>query len=78
MRFQYYPETDSLYIDLAEKPSSDSREVAPGIVLDFDDRGRLVGIDIDHASMVVDWSRLELGSLPLEVQVGPDLGRSGG
>ena len=68
MRFQYYPETDSLYIDLAERPSVDSREVAPGIVLDFDESGRLVGIDIDQASTVVDWSRLELGSLPIEVQ----------
>lgn len=69
MRFQYYPETDSLYIDLAEKPSVDSREVAPGIVLDFDDSGRLVGIDIDQASTLVNWSRLELGSLPIEVQI---------
>ena len=68
MRFQYYSETDSLYIDLAEKPGVDSREVAPGIVLDFDESGRLVGIDIDQASTVVDWSRLELGSLPLEVK----------
>jgi len=68
VRFQYYSETDSLYIDLAEKPGVDSREVAPGIVLDFDESGRLVGIDIDQASTVVDWSRLELGSLPLEVK----------
>ena len=39
MRFQYYPETDSLYIDLAERPSADSREIAPGVVLDFDEAG---------------------------------------
>ena len=71
MRFQYYPETDSLYIDLAERPSVDSREVAPGIVLDFGEGGQLVGIDIDHASQVVSWSRVELGSLPLEVRVTP-------
>ncbi len=69
MRFQYYPETDSLYIDLAERPSADSQEVAPGIVLDFDESRHLVGIDIDHASTLVNWSRLELASLPLEVQV---------
>jgi uncharacterized protein YuzE len=68
MRFQYYPETDSLYIDLAERPGADSREVAPGVVLDFDTAGNLVGIDIDHASEVVDWSRLDIGSLPLEVR----------
>lgn len=67
MRVQYYPETDSLYIDLAERPSADSREVAPGVVLDFDEVGGLVGIDIDHASKVVDWSHLDVGSLPLEI-----------
>jgi uncharacterized protein YuzE len=69
VRFQYYPETDSLYIDLAEKAGVDSREVAPGIVLDFDEVGHLVGIDIDQASTVVNWTRLELNSLPVEVQV---------
>ena len=65
MRFRYYPETDSLYIDLAERPGADSREVAPGVVLDFDAEGRLVGIDIDHASDVVDLSHLEAESVPV-------------
>jgi uncharacterized protein YuzE len=65
MKFHYYPETDSLYIDLAERPGADAREVAPGVVLDFDVDGRLVGIDIDHASKVVNLSRLEAEALPL-------------
>ena len=65
MKFYYYPDTDSLYIDLSERTSQDSREVAPGVVLDFDDEGRLVGIDIDHASEVVNLSRLEAESLPV-------------
>ncbi|MBI1800184.1 MAG: DUF2283 domain-containing protein [Chloroflexi bacterium] len=65
MKFNYYPETDSLYIDLTERVSADSREVAPGVVLDFDSEGRLVGIDIDHASQIVNLSRLEAESLPL-------------
>ena len=65
MKFHYYPETDSLYIDLAERPSADSQEVAPGVVLDFDADGGLVGIDIDHASRVVNLSRLEAVSLPV-------------
>jgi uncharacterized protein YuzE len=69
VKVQYYPETDSLYIDLAERPSADSREVAPGVVLDFDGSGLLVGIDIDEASKVVSWSRLDLESLPADVQV---------
>ncbi len=65
MRFRYYAETDSLYIDLAERPSADSQEVAPGVVLDFDVDGNLVGIDIDHASRVVNLSRLEAEALPV-------------
>jgi uncharacterized protein YuzE len=66
MKFHYYPETDSLYIDLSERKSVDSREVAPGVVLDFDESGNLVGIDIDHASRIVDLSRLEAESVPIQ------------
>jgi uncharacterized protein YuzE len=65
MKFNYYPETDSLYISLSEKPSTDSQEVSAGIVLDFDSEGNLVGIDIDHASKVVDLTRLEAEALPI-------------
>jgi uncharacterized protein YuzE len=65
MKFNYYPDTDSLYIDLSSTPSADSQEVAPGVVLDFDADGRLVGIDIDHASRLVDLTRLEAEGLPL-------------
>jgi len=71
MKFHYYPETDSLYIDLADRPGAESREVAPGVVLDFDAAGRLVGMDIDQASQVVDLSRLEAVELPVhELLVG--------
>lgn len=66
MIFHYYPETDSLYIELSEKPSTDSREVAPNVVLDFDAEGNLVGIDLDHASKFVNLSRLEAKSLPVQ------------
>ena len=64
MRFHYYPETDSLYIDLTETPSVDSREVAPGVVLDFGANGRLVGIDVDQASKFVNLTHLEAEALP--------------
>lgn len=55
MKFHYYQETDSLYIDLSEKVSVESREVASGVVLDFDSEGQLVGIDIDRASQIVNY-----------------------
>ncbi len=65
MKFNYYPDTDSLYIDLSSTPSVDSREVAPGVVLDFGASGQLVGIDIDRASKLIDLTRLEAEGLPL-------------
>ena len=65
MRFSYHRETDSLYIDFAERPAADSREVAPGVVLDVDGDGKPVGIDIQRASQVADLSRLVSDSLPV-------------
>jgi uncharacterized protein YuzE len=52
MRISYYPDTDSLYVDLSSKISVDSREVSDGIGLDYDADGNLVGIDIDRTSEV--------------------------
>ena len=65
MKLHYYAETDSLYIDFLDRESRDSREVAPGVVADFDSDGQLVGIDIDRASQVLDLTRLEAESLPI-------------
>ncbi len=67
MKINYYPETDSLYIDLSSKPSVDSLEVSQGIVLDYDAEGNLVGIDIDEASTKLDIKELVLSKLPAEV-----------
>jgi uncharacterized protein YuzE len=67
MKLNYHAETDSLYIDLSEKPSVESREVSEGVVLDYDAAGNLVGIDIDHASKKVDLRKLIVSRLPGEV-----------
>lgn len=66
MKFHYYPETDSLYIELSDKVSCDTREVSSGVVLDFDEMGNVVGIDLDNASKFVNLSKLEANSLPLQ------------
>ena len=66
MRLSYDPETDSLYIHLIERPSRDSDEVAEGVVLDFDENGGLVGIDVQHASQHADISRLKLSKMPFQ------------
>ncbi len=68
MKLKYFKETDSLYIDLSETPSSESREISEGIVLDYDASGKLVGIDIDNASSKVALEKLTLSSLPGKVE----------
>ena len=57
MKLAYHSETDSVYIDLAEQPSVESREISAGIVLDYGVAGNLVGIDIDNASRKVQLQR---------------------
>jgi len=68
MKLNYYPETDSLYIDLSEKTSVESKEISEGVVLDYDVDGNLVGIDIDNASKKIQLKELILSRLPSNVQ----------
>jgi len=63
MKLHYDRETDSLYIDLNARPSVDSREVQDGVVIDLDEKGQIVGIDIQHASQILDLATLETESL---------------
>ncbi|MBK5293614.1 MAG: DUF2283 domain-containing protein [Acidobacteriia bacterium] len=58
MKLNYHPETDSLYIDLSEQASVESREISEGVVFDYDSRGSLAGIDIDDASTTVEIHKL--------------------
>jgi uncharacterized protein YuzE len=68
MKLSYYPDTDSLYIDLSETPSVESREISEGVVLDYDEAGHVVGIDIDNASQKVALKELTLSKLPFTLQ----------
>ena len=68
MKIAYYPETDSMYIDLSSKESSESTEVSPGVVIDYDSEGNIVGIDIDNASKKMDLKELILSKLPIDKQ----------
>ena len=47
MKLHYYPDTDSLYIELKPQPGAETREVASGLNVDPDAHGEVVGFDID-------------------------------
>ena len=65
MKLHYYPETDSLYIELRAEVSAETREIADGLNADFDKAGNVVGLDIDGASKKLDLATLETIALPI-------------
>jgi uncharacterized protein YuzE len=69
MRIAYYPDTDSMYIDLSEKPSKESKEISPGVVIDYDEEGNIAGIDIDNASLKLNLRELVLNRVPVDKSI---------
>ena len=65
MKLHYYPETDSLYVELRSELGAETREVAGGLNVDLDANGNVVVFDIDHASQRLELSTLETEALPV-------------
>ena len=69
MKLAYYADTDSLSIEFVERPSTASTEIAAGVVVDFDDQGRVVGIDIDNARNKLNLDRVVVSNMPGAIDV---------
>ena len=50
MKLKIDEQADALYLTLSEVPASDSQEIAPGIIMDYDAGGQVVGIEMLHLS----------------------------
>jgi len=50
MKLKVNRQADALYLTLSEAPSNRSEEVSPGIIVDYDDQDRVVGIEILYLS----------------------------
>jgi uncharacterized protein YuzE len=46
MKIEYDKEADALYIRIQEKYVSRTQEVSEGVNLDFDEEGRLIGLEV--------------------------------
>ena len=66
MKVQYFPDTDTLYIELTDAPSVESEEIMENIVVDYDSHGRIVGIEIEHFTE-------RFRDEPLEIPIKPTL-----
>jgi uncharacterized protein YuzE len=59
MKLKVDRESDALYFRLDDRDIVESEEVQPGVILDFDAYGQMVGIEILHISSRVDPERLK-------------------
>lgn len=46
MKLKVDPETDALYLRLDDSRIIESEEVAPGVVLDYNEQNQVVGVEI--------------------------------
>ena len=60
MKLNYFPDTDTLYIDLADRPSTESEVINDNLVIDLDEQGRPVGITLEHYSQSVTSKAIEI------------------
>ncbi|MGA7954799.1 MAG: DUF2283 domain-containing protein [Gloeobacterales cyanobacterium] len=65
MKIQYFPETDTLAIELTSKPVVSTAAITDDVILDYDDQGKLVAITLDNCSKNVDSVNLQALDLPL-------------
>ena len=63
MKVTYYRETDTLYISLSDDAASDSKQVHPGVVVDFNADGIPVGIEIDNAKQNINFTESNTDSI---------------
>jgi uncharacterized protein YuzE len=50
MKVRYDPETDTLTLRISDHPVSECEETRPGVILDLDQAGHVVGIEILQAA----------------------------
>ena len=59
MKLHYHPGSESLTIELSDGAGITARQIAPGIVADFDAMGQLIGLDIALENGGLDGAKLE-------------------
>ncbi len=60
MKLRYYQQTNTLYIEFKDGPTSDTNVLVEGLVADFDANGQVIGLEIDN------WEGVDLADVELE------------
>jgi len=65
MKFNYDKETDSLYINFIDVPGVDSYEISPDYIVDLDEKGNLIGIEVLNVTNKVDFKQIIFNQMPI-------------
>jgi uncharacterized protein YuzE len=65
MKIQYFPETDTLAIELTTKPIVATDAITDDLILDYDSDGKVVAITLDNYSRNVETINLQALGVPL-------------
>jgi uncharacterized protein YuzE len=69
MKIEYSKEADALYVYFKEEFVAKSREIEDGVVIDFDEKGQLIGIevlDVSQRFSLADIVNINIENLPVE------------
>ncbi|HEY9098839.1 MAG TPA: DUF2283 domain-containing protein [Thiobacillus sp.] len=69
MNIAYFKDMDSLYVEISPENPAHTWEAHAGIVLNMSADGRVVGIEIEKASLATNLDILKIGGFPGQVEV---------
>ncbi len=64
MKVRYFPDTDTLLIKFNDKKIAETRDVNENILIELDEKGRLVSMTIEHAKLQTDIREFSYGQVP--------------
>ena len=69
MNIAYFKDLDSLYVEISPENPAQSWEAHKGIVLNLSEDGRVVGIEIEKASLATNLDILKIGGFPGQIEI---------
>ena len=63
MKVQYFPDTDTLYLEFRADGIADSRDLDENTLMEVDAKGRVCAITLEHASERADLSAVTVEGL---------------
>ena len=69
MKIKYSKEADAIYVYFKEEYVAKSKEIEDGVVVDFDEKGQLIGIEVLDVSQrynLSDIVNINIENLPVE------------